>query len=85
MMLSKIDKNKKSNEHNKDEGLIKKNELLDSLDLNIGIGALGKLKDVWARKKKVHLEEKEDKLGDIVKNVEGRVWTKEDFEKIDAV
>ena len=33
----------------KDEQIIKKNELLDSLDLNVGMDALMKLQDVWAK------------------------------------
>lgn len=29
--------------------MIKKNELLDSLDLNVGMDALMKLQDVWSK------------------------------------
>ena len=50
-------------------GLINKNELLDSLDLNVGMGALVKLQDVWAKKKKVNFEahaNKKDAVADVV-------------------
>lgn len=51
------------------------------------MGALVKLQDVWAKKKKVNFDaniNKKDAVADIVKKAEGRAWTKADFEKLDA-
>lgn len=51
------------------------------------MGALVKLQDVWAKKKKVNFEAhaiKKDAVADVVLEAEGRAWTKADFQKLDA-
>ena len=85
LVLNKLRGNKEATEQA--PGLIKKNQLLDSLDLNVGMGALVKLQDVWAKKKKVNFAanaNKKDVVADVIKKAEGRAWTKADFEQLDA-
>ena len=54
--------NQKKKKHDADEvqaefNVIKKNELLDSLDLNVGMDALMKLQDVWGKQKKSKIKD----------------------------